>query len=267
MDFPLALFMWFYRGLGGLGGWALFAGCGLSAGMWVLADSNRRSLPARSERLQMLLALMLSVPAGTAHFMAERGTFRHIAPPYDVALCLAMIGGLAAPVMAFWYAQRYRGMVACRHGHQPYSAELRRCPECAYLDATRRRGPAETPPSAADPRIHANAYAPHAAQADAWLISPGGRRFRLFRGENRLGRTADNQFMIVGDQAVDAEHARILEREGRYFLIDCGSENGTRLNEHRLEPYIEKQLWSGDVITLSDATEVEFVVGDEGMVR
>lgn len=262
MNVPLAVFMWFYRGLGGLGGWVLFAGGGASAAMWVLVDSARRALPVRQERVSVTAALLLSLPAAAVHFTSARGAFRQISSPYDIALYLALFGGLAAPALALWYGYRYRGMAACRYGHRPYPAEMRRCPECARRDAAARLGLPDTLHNFSDPRIHVNSPGPHADRAAAWLISPHGQRFQLFEGENTLGRGPGMAFMLVGDQAISGEHARIKAREGRYFIVDCDSQNGSWLNGRRLEPFDETELRSGDVITLSDATQVEFMAAD-----
>ena len=264
MDIPLALFMWFYRGLDGLGGWVVFAGGSVSAAAWVLVDSLRRALPVRLERIEVMVALLLSVPAAAAHFTSAQGAFRQIRSPYDVDLWLALAGGLGALVTAAWYSYHYRGMVACRHGHRPYPAEMRRCPECAAGDAAARHGQPGLAHATSGPRIHVNAPGRHAPLAAAWLISPRGRRFQLFQGDNRLGRGAGMEFMIVGDQAVSGEHARIRARDGGYFILDCDSQNGTQLNGRRLEPFDEAELRSGDLIALSDATQVEFMAADEG---
>ena len=258
----LALITWFYQGLGGLGGWALFAGGGVSAAVWVLADSIRRSLPAHRERVELLLALLLSTPAAVLHFGSAQSALQQLSSQNEIALGLALLGGLGALAMAAWYGYRYRGLVACRYGHQPYPAEMGRCPECAFHDAAVRRGLPEPAHSASDPRIHVNPPGRHAVRADAWLISPRGRRFQLYQGENRLGRDRAMHFIFTGDQAVSAYHARITERDSQFYLMDHNSRNGTWLNGRRLEPFAEAELVSGDVIALSDATQVEFVARD-----
>lgn len=60
-----------------------------------------------------------------------------------------------------------------------------------------------------------------------------------------LGRSASNT-IVVDDEFASAEHARIELREGRWWLEDCGSRNGTALNS---EPVKSRALLAdGDII-------------------
>lgn len=60
-----------------------------------------------------------------------------------------------------------------------------------------------------------------------------------------LGRSASNT-IVVDDEFASAEHARIELREGRWWLEDCGSRNGTALNG---EPVKSRALLAdGDII-------------------
>jgi hypothetical protein len=61
----------------------------------------------------------------------------------------------------------------------------------------------------------------------------------------RLGRTLTNS-VVVNDAFASAEHARLSFRNGRWWLEDLNSRNGTLLNEERLNaPAI---VATGDVI-------------------
>jgi len=66
-----------------------------------------------------------------------------------------------------------------------------------------------------------------------------------------LGRAADNA-LILNDPFASAHHALILWREGRWWLEDLKSHNGTRYNQ---EPVTEPiPLTSGDQIQVGETT-------------
>jgi hypothetical protein len=252
--------MWFYRGLGGLGGWALLAGGGLSAAVWVFANSRRRALPARFERTKIAAAQLFSVPAAILHFTSvPMIVWDTAADAYDVAFYMGMLGGLAPAWIALWYAFRYRGKVACRNGHPPYAGSLHRCPRCAGEDMITAHGQA-VPSASDDPHIIVNAQWQHAQASRGWLVSRHGRRYALFKGETTLGRGHDMALQFVGDQVVSRRHTRIVERDGRFFIMDLGSTYGTRVNNRFLSPHVEEELKPGDVIELSDVTHLAFGV-------
>lgn len=70
-----------------------------------------------------------------------------------------------------------------------------------------------------------------------------------FADEARLGRTADND-VVVRDQAASRSHARVFEQDGRYFVEDLGSANGTKLNNAAVKQ--AKELKNGDSIIIGD---------------
>jgi hypothetical protein len=70
-----------------------------------------------------------------------------------------------------------------------------------------------------------------------------------FTEEARLGRTADND-VVVKDQAASRSHARVFEQDGRYFVEDLGSANGTKLNDASVEQ--PQELTDGDSIIIGD---------------
>lgn len=84
----------------------------------------------------------------------------------------------------------------------------------------------------------------------------GGRRVSLresvpLAAEATLGRDPDNT-VVIGDRFTSGRHARIFHREGRYWLEDLGSKNGTLLNGHRVAA--ARGLLSGDRITVGSCT-------------
>jgi pSer/pThr/pTyr-binding forkhead associated (FHA) protein len=53
-----------------------------------------------------------------------------------------------------------------------------------------------------------------------------GRSFRLREGENYIGRSIDNDIRIE-DKTLSRKHARIIAKEGRFFITDLKSQNRT----------------------------------------
>jgi hypothetical protein len=98
--------------------------------------------------------------------------------------------------------------------------------------------------------------------ADAWLvvIRGGGldadQRFDLIGGLS-IGRSKDADVQIV-DRYASGLHARVFERNGRYWVEDLNSTNGTLLNGATLSG--EAELIDGDSVQIGD-TEFRLEVG------
>lgn len=82
--------------------------------------------------------------------------------------------------------------------------------------------------------------------ADAALILPDGREERLV-ADAFVGRDAVNQIRIE-NRTVSRRHALLVPREGRWWIADAGSFNGTFLNDRRLPPGVALQLRHADRI-------------------
>ena len=76
-----------------------------------------------------------------------------------------------------------------------------------------------------------------------------------FEAQTKMGRTADND-VVIKDPSSSRSHARVYEEEGRFFVEDLKSANGTKLNARALKAPVE--LKTGDVITICDVT-LEFL--------
>jgi FHA domain-containing protein len=101
-----------------------------------------------------------------------------------------------------------------------------------------------------------------ATGGDAWLVAERGgglepgERFDLIGGLS-IGRSGESDVRIE-DRYASGLHARIFSREGRTYIEDMRSTNGTLLNDAELKG--EAELIDGDVVRIGD-TEFRFEVG------
>jgi hypothetical protein len=109
---------------------------------------------------------------------------------------------------------------------------------------------------------HAPAFGADAGRGDFWLIAERGggleqgERFDLIGGLS-IGRSRDADVQIE-DRYASGIHARIFNRDGRTYVEDMNSTNGTLLNEAELKG--EAELLDGDIVRIGD-TEFRFETG------
>jgi len=89
---------------------------------------------------------------------------------------------------------------------------------------------------------------------DAWLVVERGggleanERFDLIGGLS-IGRSRESDVQIE-DRYASSLHARVFSREGRFFVEDMSSTNGTLLNGATLQG--EAELIDGDSVQIGD---------------
>ncbi|MBW8060475.1 MAG: FHA domain-containing protein [Solirubrobacterales bacterium] len=109
---------------------------------------------------------------------------------------------------------------------------------------------------------HAPVFGDAPAGPDAWLIAErgggleAGERFDLIGGLS-IGRSKEADVQIQ-DRYASGLHARIFSRDGRSYIEDMGSTNGTLLNDATLKG--EAELIDGDLVRIGD-TELRFEAG------
>jgi FHA domain len=97
---------------------------------------------------------------------------------------------------------------------------------------------------------------------EAWLVAVRGgglregERFDLIGGLS-IGRSGEADLRI-DDRYASGLHARIFSRDGRTYVEDMSSTNGTLLNDAALRG--EAELIDGDVVRIGD-TELRFEAG------
>ncbi len=87
---------------------------------------------------------------------------------------------------------------------------------------------------------------------EATLILPNGQELRL-TDELSIGRDDEND-LVLDHPTVSRRHARITGREGRWYVADIGSFNGTFINGDRVPPGIALQLRHADRIGIGSQT-------------
>jgi FHA domain len=89
-----------------------------------------------------------------------------------------------------------------------------------------------------------------------WLISytldPMGVDYRVYEGNNSIGRGLENSIVIPQDTTISTHHATILYRDSQgFFIKDEMSANGTFLNGNELEVSKAFQMKDGDEIKMA----------------
>jgi len=108
----------------------------------------------------------------------------------------------------------------------------------------------------------APAFAEAPRGPDGWLVAERGGglerelRFDLIGGLS-IGRSKEADVRI-DDRYASSLHARVSSREGRFFVEDMSSTNGTLLNGATLQG--EAELIDGDTVQIGD-TVFRFEVG------
>ena len=99
--------------------------------------------------------------------------------------------------------------------------------------------------------------APRAARMiTGWMVSftldPMGVDYRIYEGNNTIGRDPGNSISITSDHTISGKHANILHKKGKFWIKDEMAANGTFVNGNELE--IEKAfpLSDGDEVKLGD---------------
>lgn len=94
----------------------------------------------------------------------------------------------------------------------------------------------------------------------ALLLCPGkDRAFILSKPQITLGRSPIKCDVIIeGNESISKHHADIIMLNGKYYLSDAGSTNGTYLNGERLEPGKQMQLENPAMFKLNDERLIFF---------
>lgn len=92
----------------------------------------------------------------------------------------------------------------------------------------------------------------HLMGADIWLTFPDGTEHEL-EDSMSIGRDTRND-LVLESAAVSRDHAGLMFRDGRWYLEDRGSFNGTFLNGTRVQPGTPLPLRHADRISIGTET-------------
>lgn len=101
------------------------------------------------------------------------------------------------------------------------------------------------------------------------IIGTEGKSFDVpLRGDEvTIGRRAELNSLVIPDNRVSGQHARIYQQQGRYAVEDRGSKNGTFVNGRRLAAHDPQPITHGDVISLANACRITFLETEEPIVH
>lgn len=89
-----------------------------------------------------------------------------------------------------------------------------------------------------------------------WIISysldPMGVDYRIYEGNNSIGRDAGNSITITKDPTISGKHVNILYKKGSFWIKDEMAANGTFVNGDELEIEKAYPLTDGDEIRLAN---------------
>ncbi len=87
-----------------------------------------------------------------------------------------------------------------------------------------------------------------------WLedCSQAGKVF-ITKFPFRIGKMEDVADYRIYNNAVSRKHADILKEQGRYYVLDLGSTNGTYLNGKRIQPGVKEQLTDGMLVEFANS--------------
>lgn len=80
-----------------------------------------------------------------------------------------------------------------------------------------------------------------------------GSRVQLNKREVVLGKaSAMVDYVVTGNAMVSRVHAKVLNQNGRYYIVDMGSRNGTFVNGRKLSEGVPCELFEGQQIKLGN---------------
>jgi hypothetical protein len=92
---------------------------------------------------------------------------------------------------------------------------------------------------------------------EGWLVlrsgGRSGKQFGLNRGRNTVGRDSSQADIVLDEDTVSGEHARVQFEHGQFYVYDLASTNGTYVNNRRVQ---KQMLMDGDTLRFGNAQMV-----------
>lgn len=96
-----------------------------------------------------------------------------------------------------------------------------------------------------------------------YLQSESGATYSLPPGKVTAGRVPSNH-IVINNHGTSKQHAGFLYQQGRVWITDLDSSNGTFVNGQRLDPHQAYPLNQGDQIQFGTSEAFVLLGGDEG---
>jgi len=252
-------YLWFYYGLGNLGGWFIFFLVAIFAASWCFYDSSKRRLPAQSWRLGIFITTILVLPTVLYRFTV-RDVSDIVSSPLgklgEPIFYLGVLGGILPIMIAIGYYITFKGLKVCSRGHL-YETVLGNCPHPDHLSSQNYR-PHTTPKPKEDADESLAPLRPSRKRVNAWLITLDDRRnYQLYVDETHVGRSIKNDIVLDGDKTVSRESVRIKEQEGRFRLYPVNPGRYPRINNYIVQK--PTLLEPDDEIQFGENTILKFV--------
>ncbi len=166
---------------------------------------------------------------------------------------------LALLFFAAGAARSVRFLLSGRH-----AAAERTARSSTSISDPERGGPIGTPEAEAarpDPEAQADGETrllteePHILAGERRLVSENVREYGIIRIDRvpfSVGKRQEEVDGVIDSPVVSRIHARLDQQEGQFFLTDCHSTNGTRINGTMLAPGVRCPLQEGDEVTFAD---------------
>lgn len=267
---PSSLITWYFYGMAGLGGWVIFVILTLAAIFYIFYDSQNRRLNVLGWRVGVLILSLLLVPSIFYRFTVSYNQFvayftcalssppevcvntlgaPPLSPFYEIIFYMGLVGGILAVAIAVAYFINFKDFTPARRP-LPGGGIMPPPPVIYNPPQQRSQQPPAYNPSPAP-------LAPKKPVVSAWLVGQDGRSYQLCIGETSIGRSAENDIYLSGDTTLSKHHAKIVEQNNHFRVIDLGSTNGTRVNGHWLrQPVL---LEPNDEVQFGDHTVMRFV--------
>lgn len=93
-----------------------------------------------------------------------------------------------------------------------------------------------------------------------------GLTFEIEDDITTIGRSSGNS-IIIKDLSISRKHAKVTLSGDKYFIEDLGSQNGTWINGHSMDPGYQIQLKEGDFISIGNVSmSVGQPYSEDGMI-
>jgi pSer/pThr/pTyr-binding forkhead associated (FHA) protein len=137
-----------------------------------------------------------------------------------------------APTMGGGYDQTMQAITAtCPVCSTPNPPSERYCQDCGFMFGS---APGEVEPL------------PDISTMPRLVETATGREFALNAGVNLVGR--DSADVLIPDSTVSRRHAQLTLEEGKLFVEDLGSTNGTKLAGQQVRPGDRATAYDGDTL-------------------